>query len=658
MEKKVTIIIPCYNYGEYIEEAVDSCLASTYENLEIIVVDDGSTDSYTIKKLEQISNKPKTRVIKQVNGGLSSARNFGFRNADAEYVLTLDADDKIAPTFIEKALWILENNNEYAYVYSLVQLFGEQQHVWETKPYNFSFLKYRNIIPATIFIRYSAWETIGGYDEKMMDGYEDWEFIIRLGKNSLTGFHLNEILFFYRKHHGSMLGDSQKKHNILVKYIKNKHSDIYKVDILGYFHYIFQEFILLIKKKLNLIIYFQKKPNKIIKKIYYKFFKRNLGVFEKNEFQTITSEASFNKEMGGKLKVLIILPWLNVGGVEKVFLNLTNYLKDNIDFYVVTTKSQRHHPWEEKFLNNVKAVYHLGAFSNRDKIAFLNYLSHSKSINTVHISNSQFGYMFAPILKLNFPDIKIIDTLHMEEPWSIWDYFRFSIPYNNVIDKRVVLTKRQKESLVNLIPDIDQNKIAVIPNGIELEKYDFKVSPQSQKAFKIAFVARLSLQKQPILFLEVAKIAKEMKRPFIFYLIGDGELLDLCQKYVKRNKLESYVIIQNFTKDINQFFSEMDILCIPSLMEGLPVTGLEAMAIGVPIVATDVPGWNDIIINKVNGCLTETDANLIFESIDNLYTDQDLYNVIKLNGKETVQKYTNEIMSERYLELYASEDKR
>lgn len=216
---------------------------------------------------------------------------------------------------------------------------------------------------------------------------------------------------------------------------------------------------------------------------------------------------------------------------------------------------------------------------------------------------------------------------------------------------------RQKNSLVRLIPDIDQNKISVIPNGIELEKYDFKAS-YNKEIFKIAFVARLSIQKQPILFLKVAKIAKETKKPFLFYLVGNGELLELCQKYVKRNNLEGFVVIRKFTNDINKFLNEMDILCIPSLAEGLPVTGLEAMAIGVPVVATDVPGWNDIIINKVNGCLTEKDANLIFESIDNLYNDQDLYNVIKLNGKKTAQKYTNQIMSAKYLELYASEGKR
>ncbi|TQR18155.1 glycosyltransferase [Psychrobacillus soli] len=660
MKKKVAVVIPCFNYGQYIEEAVDSCLSSTYEELEIIVVDDGSTDPYTIEKLKQIAKKPKTKICRQENGGLSAARNFGFRNTDAEYVLTLDADDKIAPTFIEKALWILEKYDNYNYVYSLVQLFGEQQKVWETLPYNLSYLKYRNTIPATIFIKHSAWETIGGYDEKMLSGYEDWEFIIRLGKNNLIGFHINEILFFYRKHHGSMLGDSKKKHSALVKYIREKHSDIYK-------YYSFPSFLFFECKrrvsKLKKNIYITLKEGSstswkhIFKRIIHGF---NSKYNEKDIYlESITKETVLqDKKANEKMRVLIILPWLNVGGVEKVFLNLMKQLKGTVDFYVVTTEGQLSHVWEEKFGEVAKEVQHLGMFLSDDeeRLAYLNYLIESLNVDIIHLSNSRFGYRALKFIKDNHPSIKIIDTLHMEEPWSTWDYFRLSAPYDSLINHRVVLTEYQRDRLKNIT---DNNRANIIPNGIEIEEYDFKVKSEKNENFNIAFIGRLTKQKQPLIYLETARLAKEKNLPFKFHLIGNGELLSKCKKYIKKNDLFDYVILQGFTNDINTTFKKTDVLCMPSIIEGLPITGLEAMAVGVPILATDVPGWNDLITHKKNGMLSQHDAKSLLVNLEKLYSNVNLYNSIRKNAKNEVMKYSNKKMAESYLKLYSNllEDK-
>ncbi|NEN84312.1 glycosyltransferase family 2 protein [Paenibacillus elgii] len=227
MEPLVGIVIPCYNYGLYIEEAVDSVLKSTYKNIEIIIVDDGSTDSYTIDILSKMEAKPLTKIVRRVNGGLSAARNTGIHFTQAKYILTLDADDKIENTFIEKAVWILEQNSDVAYVYSLVQLFGEENKVWRTFKAPLSYLKFRNVVPATIVMRKDCWEVVNGYDESMRDGYEDWEFILRLAKSRFFGFHINETLFYYRKHKGSMLENSRKQNKQLRRLIREKHPDLY-----------------------------------------------------------------------------------------------------------------------------------------------------------------------------------------------------------------------------------------------------------------------------------------------------------------------------------------------------------------------------------------------------------------------------------------------
>lgn len=251
MNPTVAVIIPCYNYGKYLEEAVDSALASTYPNIEIIIVDDGSTDQYTIEVLKVMKDKPKTKVIHRVNGGLSAARNTGITAANTKYILPLDADDLIDSTFIEKGVQILEQASHIAFVYPLVKLFGEVEGIWQTLPFNFHYLKFRNYIPATIIMRRKAWEDVSGYDERMRDGYEDWEFILRLGKRRLSGQHINEVLFFYRKHKGSMLEGSKKKEKELKQRIRELHPDLYRFRYIQFSLFVLMELRRRVKQRMS-----------------------------------------------------------------------------------------------------------------------------------------------------------------------------------------------------------------------------------------------------------------------------------------------------------------------------------------------------------------------------------------------------------------------
>jgi glycosyltransferase involved in cell wall biosynthesis len=247
MNPKIAVIIPCYNYGMYVEESVNSVLASTYKNIDIIIVDDGSTDIYTLSVLDKLKKREKLKVVRRENGGLSAARNTGILLTEAPYILLLDSDDLIDPSFIEKGIQILERNIDYAYVYPLVQLFGKQNKLWRTLPFNSFYLKFRNYIPATIIMRRSVWKEVGGYDEEMREGYEDWEFLIRLSKRGFKGFHINEVLFFYRKHPESMLAGSKRKHRRLFKKIRSKHQDLYKFYYTQFFCFLLVELVRRVK---------------------------------------------------------------------------------------------------------------------------------------------------------------------------------------------------------------------------------------------------------------------------------------------------------------------------------------------------------------------------------------------------------------------------
>ncbi len=224
---KISVIIPCYNYGKYVEEAIDSVLASTFHDFEILVVNDGSTDEYTNKLLKGL-NKPKTRVIWQHNQGLAQSRNNGIKEALCKYILPLDADDTIEPTLLEKAYWILEMNPDLGLVYFHARLFGDENYIWETREYNLYNLLFENSISVCSLLRKKAWEEVGGYNPNMTYGYEDWEFWINLGKHGWHGQLLSEPLFNHRKHGRSMTNEAHEKHQLLIEQIKNNHPDLFE----------------------------------------------------------------------------------------------------------------------------------------------------------------------------------------------------------------------------------------------------------------------------------------------------------------------------------------------------------------------------------------------------------------------------------------------
>lgn len=227
----VSIIIPCYNYGEFVEEAIDSCLASSYENLEIIVINDGSTDIYTNDLLRKL-NKPKTKVIHQQNLGLSAARNNGIKVSKGKYIMVLDADDTIDPTLIEKACTILDENSNVGFVHFWLKHFGDDEKTWTPPPFNFYRLLFKNHITYNSIFRRIAWEKAGGFNETMREGYEDWDFWISVANKGFKGHLIPEYLLNYRRHGHTMLHRSREIHDKLVTQIRNNHPHLYKEEYL------------------------------------------------------------------------------------------------------------------------------------------------------------------------------------------------------------------------------------------------------------------------------------------------------------------------------------------------------------------------------------------------------------------------------------------
>ena len=196
-KNKVSVIIPCYNQGEFVTEALDSVLASDYGNIEIIIVNDGSDDGITENVLETI-NHPLVKIIHQQNQGLPAARNNGINASSGKYILPLDADDKIHPSYISKAVEILDNDENTGIVYCNYRIFGDVNIEVNVPVYNPLTLLLKNIYVVCSMFRKDDFLNVNGYKDEMREGYEDWEFWVSMYENGVKFKKINETLFYYR----------------------------------------------------------------------------------------------------------------------------------------------------------------------------------------------------------------------------------------------------------------------------------------------------------------------------------------------------------------------------------------------------------------------------------------------------------------------------
>ena len=199
----VSVVIPCYNQGQFLAESIGSVLASDYPDLEIIVVDDGSTDPETCRILDGL-DYPRTKLIRQENGGLASARNAGISAAAGRYILPLDADDRIGPQYISQAVAALEADPGLGIVYCLAEKFGAEQGPWPLSPFSRWRMGLGNIIFCSAVYRKADWQQVGGYATDLRRGWEDWDFWLSLLELGRTVHCLDLVGFYYRKQATSM----------------------------------------------------------------------------------------------------------------------------------------------------------------------------------------------------------------------------------------------------------------------------------------------------------------------------------------------------------------------------------------------------------------------------------------------------------------------
>lgn len=236
MKPLVSVIVPIYNAAPYLQETLDSILASTYRPIEVVMVDDGSTDNSLAIAKAYCEQHAECQVITQDNRGVSAARNTAIKAAKGTYILPVDADDKIADTFIQKSVDIMEENDNVRVVGCRCWMFGVVNKEWELPTFSHALLARKNMIPATALYRKADWGRCGGYCEQEIYR-EDWDFWISMMELGGTFYKIDEILFYYRISTGSRRGLAKGRKKIIVDAINRRHPAYLKKYLGGPLHY-------------------------------------------------------------------------------------------------------------------------------------------------------------------------------------------------------------------------------------------------------------------------------------------------------------------------------------------------------------------------------------------------------------------------------------
>ncbi len=571
---KISIITPFLNAEDYIEETAKSILNQTFEDFEWIIVDDGS-GSKGIEKLKQIERLDKRIKVFFREGGTGPAqtRDFGIEKSsnDAKYVVFLDADDLYERTFLECCYWTLETHLEASWAYTDSINFGAKNFLWR-KWYDVEWEKQENILIVSACIRKQDLLEVGGFGLKEKRIYEDWYLWLKLIKAGKYPIRINALLTYYRQKEGiSELKESNtnNKKNAL-KIIENIRKDIVN----------YKEGIQFPKYDYNW------------------------------EYHTgDICEVPFFKKESSKIKVLMIIPWMVTGGADKFNLSLISKMdKSKFDFTIITTLPATNE-WRSEFEKYAK-VYDLTTFLDmKDWIRFINYIIAKQGINLIFNSNSQFGYKILPYIKAKYPEIPIVDYVHMEEwYWRNGGYSRDSSMVQNVIDKTFTCNENSRKVFINKF-NRKKCEVETVYIGVDEKKFDPSIYDKNKilqelnitekveinNKFVISFICRITEQKRPYLFFEVIKKLSIQRQDFFVVVAGDGPMLEDFKRKVRENKLDEYFLFLGNFKETGKVYKISDITVNTSIKEGLALTSYESLAMGVPVVSSDVGGQAELI---------------------------------------------------------------
>lgn|GEM_PF-735998 len=677
-EPLVTIVIPCFNYGRYLPEALRSALNQSWKNLEVIVVDGGSTDPLTLQVLDQIE-QPRVRVYRQKQRSLVGVnRNLGIEFARSKYVCCLDSDDILHPTYIEKAVFLAETQ-AVAVISSTVRAFDLETWTWDLphKPSARRIWEANEIATHAMFSR-QLYKKIGGFVDYGLGkshAPEDWDLWMRLLANGARARNLLEPQLFYRVHSVSSLsrqdvptreeqrdmlherndftprtlwfGDLAFQISRLAVQVPRARAALVGrarnvataeevspvLVLLPFLDLLHLDSALterlrtlaggrkLVCVSLRPALLGQPPPDWILPYSLDGFLEnafwpdfvgyltevyglRNVVNVSMPESLKLTDLPVLETEpllpVTSKRKLLLTVPWLDVGGSSILLNEVFSRLSEVLDIWTVATNPSKvaannrgdrfyafsnkiiDMPWEAESRHKASVVAEIERVFQPDYLMVVGSVSTYEALHSIKAQSS----------------VKVIDQLY-----NTVGHIRNNRHYGEWIDFNIVANTDVENVLAkNGVPE---EKIRLIPHGIDTKAFTpaslvpFRpTSAPETSAPTYGFLGRLSSEKRPGDIVKVAGFFPESA----FLLGGGGPLKEVLQAQIADQE-RTNVKLLGFVGDSRELYGRIDALILSSDIEGLPLTVLEAMAMEIPVIATRVGHLPSVIVPGVNGFL-------------------------------------------------------
>lgn len=610
----VSVVIPCFNYGQFVTDAVASVLAQTLRNVEIIVIDGGSTDAATLEILGTMQLPRTTVLFREGRHLVGDNRNFGIEKAQGRYICCLDADDMLEPTYLEKAVFYLETYG-YDVVSTAINFIGAREGHIDVLAYpDLNDMVSGNHVLTCAVFRKQLWDASGGFFDVGTGKHhvaEDWDFWLRLAAKGARIRNISgEYLFNYRIHTGGSLSSASD-----VKSLPDQRAAI-------------------LNRNRQLLT---SKAFRISKQGQAKYLWCNPSC-------TALANGLNTAPLLRKMTLLLTMPFFMIGGSEKLLSGLCSYLANN-NWRIIVVSTLGHDAtlgnsidW---FRESTSELYELTRFLEpREWNDFMLYLLSSRKPDCLLNTGSRLMYELLPAIAAGGNDPCIIDLLfntvgHVESHLEFRKFITFALAENHEVYNWLLSEATWPSDRVGLVSsgiDLQHLRPADRPNDL-VTKYGI-----TEDELVIGFSGRLSEEKAPDCFVEIAKLCSYMSN-IRFIMTGGGPMSSDIVKQVEL--LPSMVKFEfaGLVEDINTYITLYDLLILPSRLDGRPLIVMQALACGVPVIASNIGGLPDLIEDGVNGYLVETgNLDKFAEKIRTINEDRVLLKRLKSGARRMAEE--------------------
>ena len=548
----ISIIFPIIEENKMNMQSIKSILNQTYPNFELIII--GNIDLEIEDKRIKVIDKRYTDLLKAYNYGVSKT------NQNSEYIVFFQEGNLIETTYLETTYWSLITHPSASWGFSNCVVYGKNK---ENKLINQYYNPSKLNSCSLFMIKKVDFKKINGFPENndYALGYSKfWEKVLNA---EMFPVHSTWYLTWmsYRNYCSYYESDSRIKDININKKIEKK----------------------------------GKEP------IQFPFFKYD---YEELENRIEGLEIS-RKIKNNKINILMIVPWIIIGGADIFNLELIKRLdKEKYSFTLISTEPSINNLRQE--FENIADVYDITSFLEcKDYISFINYIMIKNNINMIFNTSSLYGYSILPYLKGRYPEVPIVDYVHMEEWYNRnGGYARSSSMLSSIIDKTLVCNSVTEDIFINYFKR-KKDEVETVYIGVDTEKFNpdkydkenllRKYGLENNCKTIIGYICRISEQKRPMLLAEIIKKTITKRKDIMFLIVGDGSMLKNLKEVLKDKKLKEYVKFLPSTNKTAEMYRISDITINCSIKEGLALTAYESLSMGVPVISADVGGQRELV---------------------------------------------------------------